>query len=159
MQSNEFTVEDFEKYIIEMREFAKRAKPNDLSNQNVTNESMLYEEFEKNHPGRGTLKVQVSTAQGSIPVNNARVGVDVFYDGQRLVVYKNTTDVSGILDGLVLPALPKELSENYETAQDSGTEYLVSVYHDTYADKVDMPIKIYDKVETILPVNLLPEMR
>ena len=159
MQSNEFTVEDFEKYILEMREYAKRAKPSNLLNSSSTNESGLYDEFENNHPGRGTLKVQVSTAQGSIPVSSARVGVDVIYNGQRLVVYKNTTDESGIVDGLVLPALPKELSENYETAQDSGTEYLVSVYHDTYVDKPDMLIKIYDKVETILPVNLVPEMR
>ena len=60
--------------------------------------------FLEGNPGRGTLRVQVSTARGAFPVNRAVVEVAVMLGGARVLLYRKRTDSSGIADGFTLPA-------------------------------------------------------
>ena len=89
----------------------------------------------------------------------AEVEVFSVFNGERLLIFTDRTESSGIVDNIVLPALPTELSENYETAEKSGVEYFVTVKHKSFEDVIDIPIKIYNKIESILPVNLVPVLR
>ncbi|MBE6989526.1 MAG: hypothetical protein E7426_02105 [Ruminococcaceae bacterium] len=118
-----------------------------------------YELFQRAHPGRGKLRVQVSTARGTFPVPGALVEVTRDFGGVRRMLYKNTTNTSGIVERLVLPALPADYSQYEPTAGNSGTEYQVSVYHPAFVPLVDSTVEIYDRIETILPVALQPLAR
>lgn len=117
-----------------------------------------FRQFLLAHPGRGTLKVQVTTGDGTFPVPQARVEVQRRFGDASRLLFKNVTDISGITDNMVLPALPVSYSQSAATARNSGTEYWVSVYHPSYLP-FEMPISIYDGIETILPVALDPYMR
>lgn len=117
-----------------------------------------FRQFLLAHPGRGTLKVQVTVGDGAFPVPQARVEVHRRFGDASRLLFKNVTDISGITDNMVLPALPVSYSRSAATARDSGTEYLVSVYHPSYLP-FEMPVSIYDGIETILPVALEPYMR
>ena len=118
-----------------------------------------YEEFLRTHPGRGKLKVQVSTARGTFPVAGALVEVTKSFDGVERVLYKNVTDPSGIVNRMFLPALPVDYSRQESTAEDSGTQYQVSVYHPAFMPLRGNTVEIYDGIETILPVALEPLVR
>lgn len=120
-----------------------------------TNEAFRH--FVLAHPGRGTLKVQVTTA-GLFPVPQARVEVTRRFGDTSRLLFKNVTDVSGIANNMVLPALPASYSQTAATARSSGTEYTVSVYHPSYIP-FEKPISVYDGIETILPVALEPYVR
>ncbi|MDO4811662.1 MAG: hypothetical protein Q3985_06985 [Eubacteriales bacterium] len=124
--------------------------------QTDTNDA--FRQFLLSHPGRGTLKVQVTTGDGAFPVSQARVEVQHLFGNTPRLLFKNVTDISGITDNMVLPALPASYSQTAATARNSGTEYLVSVYHPSYLP-FEMPISVYDGVETILPVALEPYIR
>lgn len=124
--------------------------------QTDTNDA--FRQFLLSHPGRGTLKVQVTTGDGAFPVPQARVEVQHLFGNTPRLLFKNVTDISGITDNMVLPALPASYSQTAATARNSGTEYLVSVYHPSYLP-FEMPISVYDGVETILPVALEPYIR
>lgn len=117
------------------------------------------EEFVRNHPGRGVLRVQAGTARGTFPVKGALVRVTKIIGGTVQEFYRGTTDESGILDGMVLPAMPRELSQNSVTAGESGTDYLVAVEHPDYVPQNPLRVTLYDKVETLLPVILVPRIR
>ena len=88
-----------------------------------------YELFQRAHPGRGSLRVQASTARGSFPVPGALVEVTRNFNGVTRVLYKNNTNNSGIVERMILPTLPSDYSRQEATAEDSGTVYQVSVYH------------------------------
>ena len=118
-----------------------------------------YEAFLRSHPGRGSLRVQVSTARGTFPVANALVEVTKTFDGVERVLYKNVTNTSGIVEGMHLPALPVGYSRQESTAGSSGTEYQVSVYHPGFAPLRSSTVEVYDGIETILPVALQPLVR
>ena len=118
-----------------------------------------YEEFLRTHPGRGNLKVQVSTARGTFPVANALVEVTKEFDGVERVLYKNVTNPSGIVERMPLPALPVGYSQQESTAESSGTQYQVSVYHPAFVPLRFSTVEVYDGIETILPVALQPLVR
>ena len=118
-----------------------------------------YEAFLRTHPGRGGLKVQVSTARGTFPVANALVEVTKEFDGVERVLYKNVTNPSGIVEGMALPALPVGYSQQESTAESSGTQYQVSVFHPAFMPLRLNTVEVYDGIETILPVALEPLVR
>ena len=149
---------EFERYAEEARAFAKKSVFPVMAEYNTVNANSL-DEFKGTYSGRGTLKVQVTSGQGTLPVPLANVEVFTVYNGERLLIFSDRTDQSGIVESIILPALPTELSENYETAENSGTEYLVNVKHASFEEKIDVPIKIYNGIESILPVNLIPVLR
>ena len=112
--------------------------------------------FLEGNPGRGTLRVQVSTARGAFPVNRALVEVAVMLGGGRVPLYRRRTDSSGIADGFILPAKPFYESQNPGTAGDSVASYEVSVSHPSYEAVTDLPAGVFIGTKTILPVALTP---
>ena len=117
-----------------------------------------YEAFVRTHPGRGSLRVQVSTARGTFPVPGAVVEVTRTFDGVRRILYSALTDNSGVVEHMILPALPADRSLQESTAEGSGTVYEVSVYHPSFAPLQNSSVEVYDRIETILPVALLPQV-
>ena len=112
--------------------------------------------FMRYHCGRGRLRLQVFTAAGTYPVGGARIRVTRTMGGRTQVFYEGTTDISGIVQGILLPALPEEGSNDPLTAGHSGTVYLVTVLHPKFRTVTARPAAVYDTVETILPVELQP---
>lgn len=106
--------------------------------------------------GQGLLKVQVFSAKGAFPVENASVIVKQGDKNSSHIIFSGVTDKSGIVEGIKLPALAESLSQNYETAENSGTDYLVSVRHPNFLPVNDRVVTAYDTIETILPVLMYP---
>ena len=115
-----------------------------------------YEEYIQAYPGRGTLKVQISVARGAFPMKNVLVDVSQIYNGVRYSLYNDVTDISGIVDNMVLPARSIESTLNYDTAQIPEAEYLVTIFHPDFKELTDCSVIIHDKTETILPITLVP---
>ena len=115
-----------------------------------------YEEYIREYPGRGTLKVQISVARGAFPLKNVLVDVSQIYNGVRYSLCNDVTDMSGIVDNMVLPARSFESTLNFESSQIPEAQYLVTVYHPDFKELTDCAVIIHDKTETILPVSLTP---
>ena len=115
-----------------------------------------FEEFINSHPGRGSLKVQVSAANQSFPVKNVFVDVAYVLNGMRYSLYNDVTDTSGIVNEIVLPSCSGSENNSPETAGKSDVVYFVSLYHPAFKEIVDYPVTIQDRIETILPVALEP---
>ena len=115
-----------------------------------------YEEYIRSYPGRGTLKVQISVARGAFPLKNVLVDVSQIYNGVRYSLYNDVTDISGIVDNMVLPARSIESTLNFDSARLPEAKYLVTVLHPDFRELTDCAVVIHDKTETILPISLVP---
>ena len=115
-----------------------------------------YEDYIRHYPGRDTLKVQISVARGAYPIKNVMVDVSQDWNGVRYSLYNDVTDISGIVDNMVLPARSLESTLNFESSQIPEAEYLVTVFHPDFREMTDCTVVIHDKTETILPVSLVP---
>ena len=162
--SETFSRETIEKYKNEAMEYAARAQPTDdmmpegepVDPEENNSETFFdYAAFVRDHPAKGGLKVQVSAANGAFPVPDATVEVSLVLEDESVVLYNNVTDESGIVDNMPLPALPSAYSQTSLTANGSGTEYVVSVYHPAFREQKDVRVTIFDSIKTILPIDLL----
>ncbi len=114
-----------------------------------------YEEYIRAYPGRGTLKVQISVARGAYPLKNVLVDVSQVYNGVRYSLYNDVTDISGIVENMVLPARSIGSTLNFDDVLPEA-EYLVTIFHPDFRELTDWAVVIHDKAETILPISLVP---
>ena len=154
-QALEFMNRATKNTITEMLPQGQTVKPEDVAPES----SSTLEEFSLKHIGKGSLRVQVSSANGLFPVPDASVEVSLILPDNKYVLYNNVTDQSGISDNMSLAALPDSYSQSSVTAAQSGTEYNVSIFHPAYKRIDDIRVVIYDNIETILPVSLQPQLQ
>jgi hypothetical protein len=115
-----------------------------------------YEEYVRRYPGRGRLKVQISIARGAYPLKNVMVDVAQIYNGVRYSLYNDVTDISGVVDNMVLPARSIETTLNAEDAAADEAEYVITIFHPDFEEIRDCAVVIHDRIETILPISLVP---
>ena len=66
--------------------------------------STLYQDFMKEYPGEGTLRVRAYTANEALPVEGIKVEITTYYQSNIIVFYQGETNSSGLIDRIVLPA-------------------------------------------------------
>ncbi len=115
-----------------------------------------YEEYIRHYPGRGTLKVQISVARGAYPIKNVMVDVAQMYNGVRYSLYNDVTDISGIVENMVLPAKSIESTLNFDVDEPEA-KYIITIFHPDFEEVTDCSVVIHDKIETILPISLTPK--
>ena len=113
--------------------------------------------FRSAHPEQGSLRVQVSAAQGIFPIPGAAVEVYRDFGAVRETFYSGMTDSSGIADRILLPALPASLGLSSDTAGISGTAYTVAVSHPDYHCPDHQQVLVVPRIESVLAVTLPPQ--
>ncbi len=137
-----------------------------INNQTVYNEVMQsaqtsveqtqdYLDFIKDNPKQGELKIQANTARQSLPVSNVLVEISKNFNGIKKLFYSLKTDQSGIIDGILLPAPDKEISQQPSTTIPYAS-YDILATHPNYTEKNYQDVQIYDGVKSIQPINLTP---
>ena len=100
--------------------------------------------------------MQISVARGAYPVKNVMVDVAQVLDGVRYSLYNDVTDISGIVDNMVLPAKSIESTLNFDEDEPEA-EYQITIFHPDFEEITDCVVVIHDKIETILPISLVPK--
>jgi len=118
-----------------------------------TAKNLLVKKSEQSDENKGFLFVNVYTALGAIPIDNAEISIYTWSkeEGRRLV---NTvfSDSSGKAPPIELPVL---LGQGTTTA-DQRTEYHLVVKADNYHTTIIINVQIYPDIRTMFNVNLTP---
>lgn len=111
-----------------------------------------FEAFRRLNPKSGFLRVQAFAGQQTIPVPGASVLVTKdFTDGARRFA-SGLTDVSGVLDGIVLPAPDSALAQS-PTGKMPFALYDIRVSHPDYRTEIYSQVPIFADVKSIQPVQ------
>lgn len=135
------------------RENGSKTQPPDYPQPNYSS----YEEFEKHNSGKGTLIFQISTAQGALPIENAKCVLTKKFGGIIHEIKALLTNESGKTESLLLPAPLRSLSQQYETQIQPFALYDAAVSRNGFVDVVLKDIPIFDGVQSVQRVSLLPE--
>ena len=115
-----------------------------------------YNEFVRNNPSEGLLRVQVFTANQAFPVPNATVRVYIrLAEGER-ELYSGITDVDGIADNIRLPAPDGSVSFNENSTVEPYAVYTLRVNKPSFSAAVFEGVPVFDSVKSIQPVELVP---
>lgn len=119
------------------------------------NNNQAFQDFLKDNPSTGTLKVRVSSINKALPVENVNITVSKVIGDDTVIFFDGKTDESGMVMNIKLPT-PMG-NPNDEVAPSFTTYQLHAVYE---AEKFD---KIYDialccGVSVIQNINITPEV-
>ena len=121
---------------------------------NFTN-SNLYQEFLKENPKTGYLKIRAYAASGAIPITNLKVIVSKNIENDKIIFFEGLTNSSGIIENITLPApslnesdlvKPNNITYDIEATYESGSKYTYQVY-------------IYENVYVIQNINIVPNIK
>lgn len=108
------------------------------------------------HPEKGSLRVQTFRGPQALPVEGVHVTVSRDFDGKPYIFYEGDTDMSGIIDQIVLPAAGKDTSLKPDLPQPSAT-YRLRAEHPAYSP-LETTVDIYENVKTIQLLQLALRM-
>lgn len=115
----------------------------------------LYQDFIRDNPGVGYLKVQVFTAYGAIPVADTSILITKDIEEYRVVFFQGKTDSSGIISGIALPA-PAPVSTTEEAP--AYTIYDMTAVNEGYETLKTYSIGMFGGINVIQYVKMLPEI-
>lgn len=115
-----------------------------------------YEDFVRRNIGRGTILFRVYTAQEALPIMGAKCVISKKIGGETRELCSLITDSSGQTRAETLPAPSKELSQSFENSVQPFSLYDATVTKNGYADVELRDIPVFDGVQSIQRVAMVP---
>ncbi|MDE5600655.1 MAG: carboxypeptidase-like regulatory domain-containing protein, partial [Oscillospiraceae bacterium] len=114
-----------------------------------------WKEFESNNPSNGFLKVQVYSAQGALPVRDARIIVSKQFGNQSRIFYEMMTDESGVTDPVSLPAPDNSHSFVIDGVRPYET-YDLEVFKPGFRTIVRENMPVFPGIVSLQPIQMRP---
>ncbi|MCQ2471142.1 MAG: hypothetical protein MJ147_03800 [Clostridia bacterium] len=137
-------------------DYSQASRENSVGNMAVP-KFRNYEEFLRNNPQNGSLKVQVFAADHAFPVPSARVVVVLELLNGTREFFDGLTDINGIVDDIILPAPARE---NSQSPSDSPAlpyaSYTTYVEHPDFVDARYTDVPVFAGIKSIQGVELIP---
>ena len=111
------------------------------------------EVFLQENPYRGLLRIQAFRGPQTFPVQGVAVTVShAFSDGSEYVFFTGTTDESGIIDAISLPA-PARANSMSPDQPNPDAVYIVRAQADGFVP-MEALVDIFQDIQTVQPVQL-----
>ncbi len=117
-----------------------------------------FEDFQAKNSGRGTMIFRITTAREALPVEGAKCVLTKKFDGIIHEIDTLYTDRSGQTSPRILPAPPKSLSQQYDNLVQPFALYDATVSREGYVDVVLTDIPVFDGVQSVQRVSMLPSV-
>ncbi len=118
--------------------------------------SAVYQEFIKNNPSKGFLKIRAYAANGAVPISGLKVVVTKnINENTNVIFFEGITNSSGIIDNIALPA-PTSITDNLIIPR-MTTYSILATYP---PDNVNQSyiVNIYDNLSVLQNVVVIPSM-
>ncbi len=116
-----------------------------------------YQQFIKDNPDLGYLKIMAFTAYQAIPIPNTEILITKDIGNNRVIFFKGATDSSGIIDNIALPAPPSGYSStNHKTS--SYTFYHLTAIHKDFESIKQYEIALFGNLKIIQYIKMIPSV-
>ena len=112
--------------------------------------SLVYKDFLLANPSIGHLKIRAYTANEAIPIKGIKITVIKKIEGADIVFFDGTTDDSGVIENIPLPA-PK-LSNTLNTPNSTSYTVIASYKNKT----LEYNVKMYENIYAVQTINIVP---
>ena len=116
-----------------------------------------YQEFIKENPSTGRLKVEVFTAYQAIPIPDTDIIITKDIDGKKVLFFAGKTDSSGMISNIELPS-PEEDTDYKPGSTPKYTVYDVTAIHEGYERIKKYDVAIFGNTGVIQYIIMIPEV-
>lgn len=118
----------------------------------------LPEDYFNEYAETGYIRVRVSSSRQAMPIKNAAIIISKDYNNEKHILYRETSDESGLTPNLSLPA-----PDNQSSISPGGNgsprfaTYDMLVMREGYVPVIYRSIPVFSGVVTVQPVQMVPQ--
>ena len=116
--------------------------------------SLEFQEFMKENPSRGFLKIRAYSASGAIPVSGLKVVVSTKIINDSFIFFEGYTNESGIIDSISLPT-PRLDTNNLDIPKKVVYEIKATYIPDNTVLLYE--VNMYENVYVVQNINIIPK--
>lgn len=116
-----------------------------------------YQDFIKQNPSTGTLKVEVFTAYQAIPISDTKILVTKEIDDKTVLFFSGITDSSGMISDIKLPS-PEENKDYKPGGNPQYTMYDVTAIHEGFERIKKYNVAIFGNTGVIQYIKMIPDI-
>ena len=117
--------------------------------------SKIYQDFIKDNPSKGYLKIRAYAANQAIPINDLKIIVSKNVSSNRIIFFEGITNSSGIIERITLPT-PKLDSNNLDAP--SSTTYDIDAISKNENNINKYKVNMYEDIYVIQNINIIPTL-
>lgn len=125
-----------------------------INDQSFVN-SELYQNFLRENPGTGNLRIRAYAASQAVPVSGVKALVTKNIEGNNVVFFEGYTDASGIIERISLPT-PRLSSDNMNEPNKATYELLITYEPDNIRQIYS--INMYENICAVQNINIAPSL-
>ncbi len=126
-----------------------------INDDNYKN-SVEYQNFLKDNPEIGYLKIRAYAASEAVPISNVKVVVSKDINNNKVIFFEGFTNESGIIEQIELPA-PK-LDPNDLDIPNKITYDINVTYNPDNISNI-FKVNIYEKIRVIQNISIVPNLK
>lgn len=117
--------------------------------------SSNYQNFIKENPSQGFLKIRAFAAGQAIPIKGLEVTVSKIINNDQVIFFKGNTNESGVIARIALPA-PKLNSNDLDIP--NKITYDITTTYNPGNIKGEYKVNIYENVCVVQNINIVPDI-
>lgn len=116
-----------------------------------------YQQFIKNNPDIGNLKIEAFTAYGAVPISDTQILITKEINGKNVLFFNGYTNSSGIIEKIELPA-PPSVAVAAENDLPLYTIYDLTAIHEGFETIKKYRIGMFGGINIIQYVKMTPQV-
>ena len=127
-----------------------------VNDKEFTN-SEEFQNFLKNNPAIGNLKIRAYAASGAVPIKGLKVVISTdINDNTKVIFFEGTTNESGVIEKISLP-VPRI---NLDNMMAPNTKvYDLETTYDVGNVKALYKVNMYDNIYVVQNINVVPDLK
>lgn len=117
--------------------------------------TQIYQTFITSNPVEGYLKIRAYAASQAVPISNLKIEVSKIINNNKIIFFEGTTNSSGIIEKITLPA-PRLDQSNL--AKPNSTSYDINATYTMDNTTNSYKVNIYEDIYVIQTINIVPTL-
>ena len=113
-----------------------------------------YNNFIKENPSEGYLKIRAYAANQAVPIANLKIIISKVIDNNNVIFYDGMTNESGLIENIILPA-PKQNPDDLDVP--NYTKYDITAYYEPDDLEKKYKANIYEGIRVIQNILIVPK--
>ena len=124
-------------------------------NDSIFKQSQLYQNFVRENPSQGYLRIRAYAASQALPIRGLKVIVSKVVDNNKIIFFDGVTNDSGVIERIILPT--PRIGDDNQIIPKNITYDIEAIYEPDNIQRM-YSVNMYEGVYAVQNINVVPNI-
>ena len=124
-------------------------------NDSIFKQSQLYQNFVRENPSQGYLRIRAYAASQALPIRGLKVIVSKVVDNNKIIFFDGVTNDSGVIERITLPT--PRIGDDNQIIPKNITYDIEAIYEPDNIQRM-YSVNMYEGVYAVQNINVVPNI-